>query len=256
MEAATKPASAAVTRPARRTGFRRSSSLSGTTITDSPLTSSCSDARGTTTSWSRWPTRSWRLRMPRAAGTSKPPPRRRCRTTIGRSSPSSTGAVTRTAPAANNLLTGFDRHQHRFGPGDFDLVADLHLAESFLVLDLGRVLPTVRAGERDRRYRHVDGCNRRRDADLPGSRATGQGQVGRGRGFRGAVPLRLAGPLQPEDDVLVKTSADLVADLELREPLDVRSCDRRHVGPVRLFDGDRARRGFDRLDDASLRSHL
>ena len=60
--------------------------------------------------------------------------------------------------------------------------------------------------------------------------------------------VRLAGPLHPDDDVLVIPNVDLVADLELREPRDVRPGDGRHEGPVRFLESDRAGRGVDRLD--------
>ena len=70
------------------------------------------------------------------------------------------------------------------------------------------------------------------------------------------IHVRLAGPLQPDDDVLVVPGVDLVADLDLREPLDVRPGDDRHEGAIRFLERDRAARGFDRLDDARLRSHL
>src|SRR5688572_20137983 len=61
------------------------------------------------------------------------------------------------------LFIALDRHQHGFCPDDVDLVADLHLGESLLVLNRGGVLPVVRPGEGDRRRARVDGRNRDRE---------------------------------------------------------------------------------------------
>jgi hypothetical protein len=49
------------------------------------------------------------------------------------------GAISadRPGPRTTQLLGGFDRYQHGFRPGDFNLVADLHFFESRLVLHLG-----------------------------------------------------------------------------------------------------------------------
>ena len=69
---------------------------------------------------------------------------------------------------------------------------------------------------------------------LLGLGATRQDLFGTGRALGPAVHVRLAGLLQPDDDVLVIPGVDLVADLDLLEPLDVRPGDGRHVGAVRL----------------------
>ena len=112
---------------------------------------------------------------------------------------------------------------------------------------------SVRAGEGDRRRGRVDGRDRGGEGLLLGFGAAWQILFGTGRALRRADHIRLAGLLQPDDDVLVVPGGDLVADLDLREPLHVRSGDGRHGRAIGLLERDRAGRRIDRLDDARLR---